>query len=330
MGTNDIVLPALKPYDWPHYKEVVCRPLVSGDKLPALPWVVFGYDRPNTFEFLARRNFPQEITAEQLSLIEQAAIRNLKMRPVFWTRQEFNFGGLGALEVLVCSEDFLAAERILDSSFMQQAHRQLNAEMLAVGIPRRGLMIAVNAKQSKEMVARFAGAISAQYHRADSAPITPTVLVVTEGNVVGAVKGMEEAGKRMAEAEEQESSEVYISTMASVNDKTGVATLHILAGSEHFDKMASSILRAFVGGTQKLMQRGGEFNIEVIIIPDITPDSSGLRENMAALEERLRGVAAEAGIRTESGKLLEIHIMYGHEAWGSPTTPGPTIGGSRE
>lgn len=326
MGTRDAVLPALKPHDWPSYKDVVCRPLVSGDTSHDLPWVAYGYDRPNTFEFLARRNFPQEITPEQLSLIEHAALRNLRARSTSWKYEEFDIGGK-PLKVLVCSDDFLAAEHILDPSFMQQAHAQLNAEVLAVGIPLRGLMIATDAKQSNDMISRFAGAISAQYHRAESAPITPTVLVVIRGNVVGVVKGMEEAGKRIAEADNQEPPDVYISTMTSENKETGITTLHILAGSEHFDKMASSIIRAFVWGTQELMQRGEEFNIEVVIIPDVTPDSPLLRENLAALEERLHGIAAEAGIRTATGKPLEIDVTYGHEAWNPPTSPGPTIGG---
>jgi len=57
----------------------------------------------------------------------------------------------------------------------------LDAELLIVGIPRRGLMLATNAKQSQEAVSHFAGYVSLEYHRGESAQITPLVFAMQKG-----------------------------------------------------------------------------------------------------------------------------------------------------
>lgn len=97
------------------------------------------------------------------------------------------------MHMLICTADYLAAERILDTHFLQETHKLLKAEMLAVGIPRRGMPLATNAKGPEEHLKRFGAAVSAQYQRADTPPITPLVFIVLEGQIVGLMKGMEES-----------------------------------------------------------------------------------------------------------------------------------------
>ena len=44
--------------------------------------------------------------------------------------------------MLACTDDYLAAERILDAAFLQKAQATLGEESLVVGIPARGQICA--------------------------------------------------------------------------------------------------------------------------------------------------------------------------------------------
>ena len=175
----DEILPLLKDAAWPGREQSVCAPLTD---LPIQdqPLVTFGWDRPETFEMLGR----QDPLAANLDVLRAAAAANLKKRAGSWQPIEIKLGLFKTGRFLVCGDDFLAAERILDPDFLMQAQRTLDAKMLAVGIPRRGIIMAANGAQSSELLQRFLAAVAGQFHRGEAPPITPTVFGVVDGAIV--------------------------------------------------------------------------------------------------------------------------------------------------
>jgi len=174
------ILPLLKPADWNLKASMVHRPLTD---MPAknMPVVAYGWDRPNTFEMLGRERAGGATPAS----LEGPAIEHLRKRTATWEKVEIKLGWLKKVRFLVCGDDFLAAERILDAEFLKQAQRQLGAKMLAVGIPRRGLLMACDGAQSKEVLGRFSAAVAGQFHRGETPTITTLVFAVVDGAIVG-------------------------------------------------------------------------------------------------------------------------------------------------
>ncbi|MGD8622478.1 MAG: hypothetical protein PVI81_04160 [Anaerolineales bacterium] len=311
MDTNAI-LPALKPHDWKGRDSVLCRPLLAGEDQDRMPLVAFGYDRPHTFEFLSVNQVPGGNSPEKLALLESAAIRNLQARTAQWNLETFNLEGV-SLSIAICGDDFLAAERILDDKFVREAHRLLSAEMLAVGIPRRGMILATDIKQTQESVARFAAAISAQYHRADSAPISPLVFAVKDGRVVGYGKGQEDAGADAAQPAPKQDADIFIGEQVLVvkEPDSERTLLELIAGGEDLERLARSLQDALIQIVQHYREdESFSGRIHVRFVPDITPEAQ-LREALPSLENHLNGVMHEAKFQTALGEPIQIRLFYG-------------------
>jgi hypothetical protein len=306
------ILPALKPYNWKGRDTVMCRPLLSEEDAELMPLVAFGYDRPHTFEFLSVKQVPGGSSSENIALLEAAALRNLQARPAEWKLETFDLGG-ESLSMTICGDDFLAAERVLDDSFMSEAHRLLSAEMLVVGIPRRGMILSTDFKQQRETVARFAAVVSAQYHRGDSAPISPLIFVVQDGRVVGYGKGHEDAGKEAAQRDRVRDADIFISDQVLVVKEPGSerTLLELVAGGKDLEQLARLLQDAIVQIVQRYRQDeyfGGR--IHVRFVPEITPEEQ-LRAAIPSLENHLNGVLHEAKLQTARGETIEIRLHYG-------------------
>ncbi len=309
MDTTNI-LPALKPHDWAGRETAFSRPLLSGEEAERMPVVAFGYDRPHTFEFLVASEVPGGPSSENLARIEVEALDNLRKRPGAWSAEDIDLGE-NSFSLAICGDDFLAAERILDDQFMSEAHRLLEAEMLAVGIPRRGMLLAINFKQGHESIVRLAAAVSAQHYRADTAPISPLIFMVHEGKVVGYGKGLEDVGKEVSEAD----SDVFISEQVLVvkepdSDRTFI---ELIAGGQDLVRVARMVQNAIIQIAQQYRQDeqfGGQ--IHVRFVPEITPEAQA-REAIPSLESHLNGVMREAQLQTARGEPIQVRLFYGKD-----------------
>src|SRR5262245_48203180 len=100
---SEPLLPLLKESIWKGREYSICRPLMDGkDDMPLL---AFGYDRPNTFEFLTKDQPRDGAEAE--------ALANLRRLPARWkvARSSGGFLGFGKKpQLLVYDGDFFAAE----------------------------------------------------------------------------------------------------------------------------------------------------------------------------------------------------------------------------
>jgi hypothetical protein len=83
---------------------------------------------------------------------------------------------------------------------MRRVATQLGAKNLVVGVPRRGVLVAVDAELDKNHMSFFLHFVSAQFFRANSGAISPVGLLVYDGIVCGVAAGLEESGRADAAA----------------------------------------------------------------------------------------------------------------------------------
>jgi hypothetical protein len=314
-----VILPCLKEPSWGRDGLSVCRPLWRGDS-PQIPWVSFGYDRPESFDFLSRAALADLKKSE--TEVEREAVRNLSLRKATWESVEVKLGFLKKLRMLGCGDNFLAAERILDPGFMREAQTRLKARGLLVGIPRRGYLVVTDGEGGVDRITPFATMVSMQYHRGESAPISPALFAVKDGSIVGMVDAGAEAGRSAAmDADEEQEEDVggeeedagapYITTLV-VEDSPGVERIEICAGGEDFDRLSSGIVSALAGGLTRHGSRpafGGEIRV---VILGYTPTE--VRKELPRLKAHLEGILAETRI---GGRTLRVSIQERESSWPS-------------
>lgn len=308
---DDIILPCLKEAAWGRDGVSACRLLWSGQKSPHIPWIGFGRDQPHSFAFL-QRSAPEEM-GKSLERIEREAVRNLRLRAATWQPLDVKMGWFKTLRMLVCGDDFLAAERILEPGFMKQAQATLKARGLLVGIPRRGFLIVTNAEQAADRLQAFAVMVSTQYHRAESAPISPVVFAMKDGAIVGMVEAAAEAGApsvpdSLEDAPpEGDPAEPYLATMVLLDDSTGRERIDIMVGGEDFERLANRVIAAVAQGLTNHGRRpefGGEVRVMVLAF---TP--THVRIGLPQLRAHLEGLQRELAGACSAGTSLRITVV---------------------
>lgn len=309
MTDTSPVLPILKSHDWLGRERTICRLLVPDHDLPGMPVVAYGYDRPHTFEFLLRAEGSRQSVQDQARLVEQAALRNLRARPAKWAVNDVRVGTDNKkLRLAAFDDDYLAAERILDSDFILQAHKNLKAPTLAVGVPRRGGLLAADGRPADKL-SWFAAIVADLYYRNDAAPITPLVFLMEEGRITGALASDEKTQQRIVEHAGEEQAKIFVDTRLVADESTGMETLYVFGGGEDFDKLRFNITAAFSQGLMEAVKRdsfGGA--IHVVIAAELTPDDEALPGRLASLEEQLNSIVRELARHDISKRPLSVTV----------------------
>lgn len=324
MSEQSPLLPALKANDWVGREHSLCRPLVPDLDTPYMPWVAFGYDHPHTFEFVTNQSMPGGSDPAQLQLLEHAAVRNLRTRNAAWQTEKIKAAGK-KLSLLICGDDFLAAERILDREFMAEAQARLKTKLLAVSAPYRGLLLAFDAQQPRERVEVFAAIAATQFFQTDSAPISPLTFLMDNGQIVGMIQGAEEQGQAVAEANQSEEPEIYQQVIVVSDPETGKESLHILIGGADLDQFARVLSNVFTHGLQEMHKRG-QFggDVMIVIIPDLTPRSHELDELLPRVQAHLQGVGRELHERGAFTSPVSVTFHYGMPGENPPLAGPPS------
>jgi uncharacterized protein YtpQ (UPF0354 family) len=189
------IYPVLKAAGWPHGEMVVRRRLnVNNKEDPELPWIALGWDLPNNIVYVSRQDLADMGMSEEEE-VWRAAMENLRKRGASWEKGEVGISGTGEkVAMLMFQGDTLAAERVLDADFMREAQRLLNAESILVGIPRRGVLMAINGKPPGLAFINFSGNVATLYKGGESAPITPLAFMMKDGEFTGLVRFTIDAG----------------------------------------------------------------------------------------------------------------------------------------
>ena len=173
------VLFTLKPSDWSVRDRVLCRPLFDAPARADVPLVAYGEDLPNSFSLFKRGGSRDG----ELDVLHAQALENLKAISV-----EVQELGEGPHRVLAVSGHYFAAEKVLDVPFLRAMHERLDSQVLLAAVPRKGLLLLTSALVEPPLASEFLGLCEEQYASQDSAPISPTPLVIQDGVIRGFVQ----------------------------------------------------------------------------------------------------------------------------------------------
>ena len=136
--------PCLKPADWDGARVVRLPAVHDGRRGVAAPAVAgLGYDQPHTFEFLATSALAG--LDKTLAQVEAEAIANLASRKATWQQTAVKVGPGGKLKVLSRRTTTSRPRRSWTRLRAPGAKRLKDRTALAVGVPRRGLLMATTA-----------------------------------------------------------------------------------------------------------------------------------------------------------------------------------------
>jgi hypothetical protein len=280
MIESSALFPVLKSHDWEHRDKVLCYQLATHLSIPYMPWITFGQELSTTFCF----HFAKQ-DQNQTYLMEEA-LHNLRKRPALWNMEDC---------ILQCSNDCLAAERILDSEFMQKGYDLLNTDLLAVGIPCRGLLLAINGRD-KENIGAFAVMVSTEFFRAYSSPITPITFMFFNGKIAGYVQGLEESGRQIVERENQECG-VFVEIRYMTSEESGKDAIHILAGASDLEILKHAIETAFIETlNERTRQKDANCTFCLMISRDITPYTLDFQTSLQQLLKYLQEATEDMGV----------------------------------
>lgn len=195
------LLPRLRHERWMGWTELPGRDLLT---LPikGLPRVGVGEDTRERFLFVQHTDLEGRRTLAELEAI---AVANLARRPEFWNVKETSkrLFGLGTRPSLLEVVSEHAAERILDRAFMAKAHEQLDAPLLAVAMPVRGILWARAAAEGAEASGAFFDQVRRAFENAPRGiePISPVVFTVKAGAILGVVAGRGADGSALSDAD---------------------------------------------------------------------------------------------------------------------------------
>ena len=176
------ILPSLRSRREAEASSLLCRPLLDGE-LADVPVIAYGADGDQTFGLLQRPR--HEPRAEE---VHAQAMANVRDQVVEVEELE-----VGDLRVLAVSGSFFATEKLLDPDFMAALHARLEAPLLAVGVPRRGLMFVTSAVQEARRIGILMAMVGHEHDKGGGRAISRTVLLVQGGEARGvAVPGGDE------------------------------------------------------------------------------------------------------------------------------------------
>ncbi len=289
---TDNLLPCLKDRAWPGRDQTTCRVLWPDKASEYMPWLAFGFDHPHTFEFLNSDKLTELGLTE--AQVEAQALANLRKRPAQWQSVDTPLDGGKTLTMLICMDDFFAAERIADPAFLKEAQRQLGVPAILVGAPRRGVMMAAAVQDDEDVGRAFAAVVASQSHGGESAMVSPMLFVVSDGAIIGLMESIADAMAAQQPAGDGEAAEdadaPYVSAMTVKND-AGKLEVHIVGGGEDGDRLVRGFEDAFPQLFKKYNEDPAFARKVKFLVFGYTPQAA--RDKMPRLMEHMRGLMAD-------------------------------------
>ncbi len=170
------ILPSLQPPQWTGADTAQCEPLIGDttrwSESVELPYVAYGVDRGESFDFFAR---------DPARLVELRAAARSSLTALTFDLTLLSYDTLSVLDV---HGSYYASESVLHPSFMRALESRLESDMLVVGIPCRGHAYVTAGAQDEDDLRRFLDLIATQ-HAAARQPLFALPVLVQAGDIVG-------------------------------------------------------------------------------------------------------------------------------------------------
>jgi hypothetical protein len=292
------------------------RSLLPFADLAGVPWI--GVCRLDAGRTVAEP-IPPGTTLEAL---EPGLVANLCARPAAW--RTLRTHGIDDTPTMIALEgDPLAAERVLDYAFLRAGQKLLHASHMAVAIPRRGLILARNAKiDDWDHWEAFTSWVDELYRTATEADrLTRRVFSVRKGELTGVIFAEPPEGHPRREIT-QVDDEPWVSRTTVLDDTTGRTALHLVVGVTSVADLRRTVGAAFARYAPEMRDEddfGGE--IRFVVLDDRLPRSGDVLRAVAELQVSLN----EAARALASDVPLRVVMQYGgHPPGTRVSTPKPT------
>jgi hypothetical protein len=181
------VFPYLVPADWPRAAEVVHRPVLADPLTPQIPLVTFAYLTDELCTFVTRERFSR--MGRPLDHLRAESLANVRKRPASWQLGELSTDTGERVVYAACEDDLLAAERILDKSFLLQATHLLGMpSQAAVAVPRRGQILAVGLNNSEAAIRCFKAQVQQWHAESGEKGLSPLLFRLIFGSPMGVIR----------------------------------------------------------------------------------------------------------------------------------------------
>jgi hypothetical protein len=170
------ILPSLRSRAEATRDKMLFRPLLEKIDDADVPVIAYGSDSPRTFGLLMNHR------TDDRDELHRTALENLAGQEV--ETSEFE---LADVEMTAVSGSFFATEKVLDRAFMRGMH-EVHGELLAVAVPRRGLMFVTNAAPEDPLRAMTVLRAIVEKESQTTRAIAPAILLVQDALVVGRVQ----------------------------------------------------------------------------------------------------------------------------------------------
>lgn len=187
---NGPILATLKPSTWSERENAVCEPILErADNTGAdVPLIVYGEDQPNTFGIF----FKDGEREKNIDELRALATANLAKMP--FEVHDMQVGDLPTL--LVVEGGYFASEKLLDRDFMRSLHTRIGSDLLAAGVPCKGLLLVTNGIIDPQVMAQFMAICAGRHAESGAHALSPTPLLVQDGEVVGLIQSQPEPPKK--------------------------------------------------------------------------------------------------------------------------------------
>lgn len=302
------LLPCLKERAW-NIGVSACRPLWEQQASDYMPWLAVGYDSPTSFEFVTTQAVATMNTTREA--LERQALKNLRQRKVTWEPLDVDVPNGTKFRGLVCHDDFLAAEHILDRTFMLEAQRRLDASRLLVAVPRRGMLLCTNGERDAIREAVFGTVVAEEYARGESAVISPLIFVVQDAAIVGLIETYAETTGSGGAPNGDESDEEapYFSAMVVKNDR-GTEDVKLMVGGDDGERLSHDMQYAFVNLLHEHMPRPEFSGHMTIVVLGYTPVSA--RPLIEKVIAHLKSYCAEL---SQGEHTYQVSVEYQKSSW---------------
>lgn len=308
----DTVYPALKSADWAKKvnADAVTRSVYQqGESAEREPVIAYAVDSPEMVEFLSATSIHETLTTEQ---IHQQAMTNLEKRlkkTVKWNELDFDTGDetVGTVKGLVLNGDYYCSEAILSQAVLNQAHQQLETDLLMAVAPVRGELYItklVSEDQPEPDRLMFAHFAVSRYFNSQQVQISPNVWLIRNGEVAGYLAGMDkiiETAKQCSQPSSQEEQQLVHTAKTYSEDKGMGIEIDVVA--KDLGIMMSDleqVIRTYVDQGVKQKSFSGKLRVHLDIQdPGYGPEmKTYIAEQLASMNDFLCHQFTSLGIKT--------------------------------
>lgn len=170
------VMPSFKTRAFSQLESVVYEPLLDKVEAEDMILVVYGEDRPNTFEYMTRKH---RLSGDLETLRQQASGNLASVEPQLNRIEKHD------LTVIIASGHYYAAEKLLDRAFMRRMHRELGAPLLFATAPAKGVLILMAADPGHLPALTAISELQFKKGQAQGQQLSTLAFVVVDGLVSG-------------------------------------------------------------------------------------------------------------------------------------------------